>query len=40
LTDEKYHKSKIVTPEEDVDGFGNKGGFNMGKDFILSIVST
>ncbi len=33
LVDEKYHKSKILKPEEDVDRDGNKGYFMMKDSF-------
>ncbi len=38
--DEKFHKVKILKPEDDTDIFGDKGNFLIKKDFCLGVLST
>ena len=38
ILEENYYKKYIVKPEEDVDNFGNKGGFYANPDFTLVLL--
>ena len=40
MLEEKYHKTHILTPEEDKDHEGNKGMFIAKKDFCLAILTS